>query len=179
MFALLASLALVFLASSLSLVSAIPMPMTGNPHSPPPCHDSFCLDDLTTCKFTIHFPHSNNTNFTSELIHGSFTYNPRQPLPSPYAGYPHAFVLHSLEGERVLYRGAEASEFRIVSLIPDMGKPPMLTNYSSSSGQDFYFFDSQHSTAQHSQHTTRDSYHRDCGACALWRTSLRFVRLAH
>jgi len=58
---------------------------------------------------------------------------------SPYAGYPAGFILESLYGERVLYAGSEATKFRIVSLIPTLGKPRNVTTYTG--GTDLYFFD--------------------------------------
>ena len=66
MLALSASLVVALLASSsLPLVSATVV-------VPPACEDDFCLKDLTTCKFSIHFPTSADPKYTSELIHGSF-----------------------------------------------------------------------------------------------------------
>jgi len=124
MFALLSSVALVLLASSLSLVSATAV------------HDSFCLDELTTCRFTITFPNATQTPYTSELIHGTFTYDSHKPVASPYAGYPKGFMLESLHGERVLFKGNEATRFRIVSLIPAF---PGETNYTGYTFDNLFF----------------------------------------
>jgi len=129
MFALLSSVVLVLLASSLHLAAATIA-------APSP---SFCLDELTTCKFSIHLPHTAQPPYTSESITGTFAYNPHKPVASPYAGYPKGFMLESLHGERVLYKGSEATKFRIVSLIPTLDKPRNETTLAG--GDHFYVFD--------------------------------------
>ena len=104
---------------------------------------SYCLSNLTTCKFSIKFPQSANPPYTSEQLTGTFTYNYNQPQPSPFPGYGAGYVLQTLNGERVLYKGTKQTVFRIVSLIPDLGSPAGLTLYEYGTPAHGHGFDSQ------------------------------------
>ena len=160
MLALSASRVVALLASSsLPLVSATVV-------VPPACEDDFCLKDLTTCKFSIHFPTSADPKYTSELIHGSFKYNPHKPVTPDVGGYPTGFQIKSLKGERVLFNDKDKKEttFPIVSLIPTVGSPTTLTQYNSAVNSAFgYAFDSQSTQHSDSVRSSTVEIRSECG----------------